>query len=134
MKVERFTPEEARARLDAAIDGELGAEEQRLFEAALADDEELREQYEGQRALQKAAGQLGKELPAVDLLPSVQAKLRARSAGRFYRDRFAERHGRGGRAQASVAIVLALCALFVLLVLGWLAYDAGWLTAPQAPR
>ena len=55
----------------------------------------------------------------------LQHKLRARSGGRFYRDRFSERRG----MQSSLAVVLAVSALFVVAVACWFAYGAGWFDA-----
>lgn len=117
-----MTREQAEARFDDALDGELAAEERASFEAALAADEALREAFERHRAVLRAAARLASE-PRIDLLAGVQQKLRARSGGRFYRDRFAERR----KKSASLALVLTLSALFVVAVISWLAYGAGWI-------
>ncbi len=116
-----FSEDEARARFDAALDGELSNEERAAFEAALAESAGLRAEYERQRALLEAARGLGR-VSQVDLLPAVQHKLRTRSGGRFYRDRFAERRGRCAMA------LLALAAGVVLLAVLWFAYDVGLFT------
>jgi anti-sigma factor RsiW len=112
--------DEARARFDAALDDELSREERAEFDAALAADPALRAEYERLRSVLAGAGALGR-VSSVDLLSGVQHKLRARSGGRFYRDRFAER--RGGRG--SLAWMLAISACLVLCVVLWFAYDAG---------
>jgi hypothetical protein len=103
-----MTSDEARERFDAA------------FEAALSRDAGLRDELARQRALLEATRALA-DVPKVDLLAGVQHKLRARSGGRFYRDRFAERRS----LRASIGWMLGACALLVLAVASWLAYDAG---------
>jgi len=118
-----FTSEQARARFDEVLDGELSDSERARFDAALAADPELSAEFERLRAVLVATKQLGTEPVAVDLLSGVQHKLRARSGGRFYRDRFAERRAK----QPGLALLIALSALFVLGVLFWFAERAGWL-------
>jgi len=118
-----MTREEARACFDAAVDDELSADERARFEAALAREPELRAEYERHRATIEAARRLFEDPGAVDLLDGVQRKLRARSGGRFYRDRFAGRRGlRGG-----VGLLVGISGVVVLLVLAWLAYVRGLL-------
>lgn len=111
--------QEARAHFDAAVDDELSADVRAAFEAALAQDAPLREEFARYRALLEATRALGRDVPPVDLLAGVQDKLRARSAGRFYRDRFAARRG------PRMARMLVACGALVMLVALWLAYDAG---------
>jgi anti-sigma factor RsiW len=123
------TGDEARERFSEAYDDELSAEERAAFEAALAADASLRAEYEEFRALLSGAlpalaadepelhddvearraflaGTADGDVPVPDLLPGVQKKLRERSRGRYYRDRFAER----GRYATPLllAIVMAL--------------------------
>lgn len=119
-----MTSDEARTRFDAALDDELADEERAAFEAALAADGLLRAEYERHRGL--FAGALGR-VSQVDLLAGVQHKLRARSGGKFYRDRFSERRA----TSASLGLILAVSACLVLLVLLWFAYDAGLLLKPH---
>ena len=116
-----WSEDEARARFDAALDDELSSAERAAFEAALSENEALRSEFERHRAVVQAASELGR-VSQVDLLAGVQHKLRARSAGRFYRDRFAERSGRG-----PLPWLLALATIVVLIVALWFAYDAGFL-------
>ena len=111
--------EEARGHFDAVLDGDLSPEEHAAFEAALAEDAALREAFTRYRRLLEATRALGRDVPQVDLLPGVQDKLRARSGGRFYRDRFAARRG------LHVGWMLGACAALVVLVALWLAHDAG---------
>lgn len=126
MSAGAFTREQARARFDAARDGELSEDERARFHAALAHDDELREEYEAWRSVLEAAGQLAPDAQGVDLLSGVQHKLRARSGGRFYRDRFAARRG----TSTTLLVVLALSACFVLAVVCWFAFGVGSFDAP----
>jgi anti-sigma factor RsiW len=118
-----MTREQARALFPRALDSELAADEQAAFEQALAGDEELQREFSQLRAVQHAASALRAASPTIDLLGSVQHKLRARSGGRFYRDRFAERRGRGG------LLIWTLAGSFVMLLLGvlWLGVRSGLL-------
>jgi anti-sigma factor RsiW len=108
------TSDEARALFDAAVDNELSPAQQADFEAALGADAALREAYSRYRQMLTAASQLT-STPPVDLLPQVQAELRARSGGRFYRDRFAEHAGR----RSTLSYLLAACTLALILVTVW---------------
>jgi len=122
--------DELRARFDDAIDDALSADERRAFEAALATRPALRAEYERHREVLEATRALGNAPAPVDLLGEVQRKLRARSGGRFYRDRFAEQRGRRG----GMGVMLLLSALVVLLVLAWFAYASGLFTEGGGPR
>lgn len=91
-----MSPEEARGRFSEAYEGSLKDAERVAFERALGADETLRADYEsfrravdGTRALGRHAGSRRSR----DVLGGVQRKLRERSGGRYYRDRFAERAG-----------------------------------------
>jgi anti-sigma factor RsiW len=108
------TSEQARALFDAVVDGELAPDERQRFDAALATDAALREEFGRYRQMLSAASQLT-STPPVDLLSQVQAELRSRSGGRFYRDRFAEHAGRRG----TLTWVLAACTLALLVVVVW---------------
>lgn len=124
-----MTPEEAREHMDAALDGELTLAEQRAFDAALGADPSLREDYARLREWKREACAL-REVPTsdgLDLLAGVQRRLRERSGGRFYRDRFSQAHGRAG----ATIWMLALAVLVLLAVSGWLAFDLGLVQAPQ---
>jgi anti-sigma factor RsiW len=118
-----MTREEARDLFSRALDAELADDERAEFERALLADAELAREFEQLRALQQAAAALKAASPSIDLLGSVQHKLRARSGGRFYRDRFAERQGRGG------LLTWTLAGSFVVLLLGvfWLGLWSGLL-------
>lgn len=115
-----MTVDEARALFDAALDGELADEVRGEFENVLAADDALRAEYERHRSLFAATEALGR-VSQVDLLAGVQHKLRARSGGKFYRDRFAERRGQS----ASLGVVIVVSAVLVIGVLLWFAYTSG---------
>lgn len=114
-----MTSEQARAVFDAVVDGELAEEARAEFERALANDEALRADFERHRSL-FAAHSVWEPDASVDLLAGVQHKLRARSGGRFYRDRFAEqRHLRG------LGVMVGLSAVLLIAVALWFAYQSG---------
>jgi anti-sigma factor RsiW len=103
-----MTPDEARDAFSAAYDAQLDAEAQQAFDAALARDASLAAEYAEFRSLLQAAGFDVVSGPVPDLLPGVQRRLRARSRGRFYADRFAERAGLGFRNPISVLVAMLL--------------------------
>ena len=136
-----MTSTEARERMDAALDGELSPAEQAEFERALAADESLREEYEdltrliaetramgAMPLLDGAEGSAGAQ--GIDLLSGVQQRLRERSGGKFYRDRFAEVRGYK-RGPASTTWMLALALIVLLAVTAWLAFNAGLISPPH---
>lgn len=109
--------EQARAQFSEALEGELDADAQRAFDAALAESAALRDEYKAFQAMVASTKGLAADTPAPDLLPAVQHKLRVRSGGRFYRDRFSE----VGRARmwfpafaAATTIALVLAAWFLM--------------------
>jgi len=118
-----MTTEEARERMHDALDGELSDLDKQAFDRALENDAALRAEYEDLRRLLDEARSLGAEpaVSGVDLLSGVQQRLRERSGGRFYRDRFAQARGRG----ASVVWMLALALVVVIAISAYLAFDAG---------
>lgn len=107
-----MSPDEAREAFGDAHDGVLDADARAKFDAALEADEALREEFSRYQELVRAAGSLDDDAPAPDLLQGVQQKLRARSGGRFFRDRFSER----ARPAAPLPVILAGAMLVVLLV------------------
>ena len=73
--------QEARELFSAALENDLDADQRLAFEAALADDPTLAAEYAAFVATVTRVRSEG-ELPAApDLLPRVQRRLRARSAG-----------------------------------------------------
>ncbi len=141
-----MTSAEAREHMDAALDGELSQDEQVAFDSALARDASLREEYEDHARVLAETRSLGKDKAAqgVDLLAGVQQRLRERSGGKFYRDRFAEALGQSGHSgqsgqgrqtlgkiTSSVGLMIALALIVLVAVTAWLAFDAGVLSPPQ---
>jgi anti-sigma factor RsiW len=115
-----MTADDARALFDAALDNELDDEARAEFESALVADQQLREEYDRHRSLFAATEALGR-VSQVDLLAGVQHKLRARSGGKFYRDRFAERRGQS----AGLGVMSVAAGVLVIGVLLWFAYSSG---------
>jgi hypothetical protein len=113
-----MSPEQARELFSEALEGELDAEQQAAFDAVLAADAELRADYEAFRGVLELTRQPPRELERRDLLPGVQKRLRARSKGRFYGDRFAQRAGLGVLHPVLLAILMLL-----LLGLTWVALE-----------
>lgn len=119
-----MTSEQARRLFDAALDDELPADARLDFHQALAEDADLKSDFEALREVVHGAAALQQATPSVDLLASVQEKLRARSGGRFYRDRFAEKQGR-----SPLLLWIAGGSLVLVLVAAvWLGFEAGLVT------
>jgi anti-sigma factor RsiW len=116
-----MSPDEARERFSQALEDELPEGEREAFAAALARDPNLAHEYEQFTSTVRGTRALGSEPPPpVNLVPGVQRKLRERSRGRYYRDRFSSRPPH----QAWVPLVIAVGTL-VALVGAWFLY--GWL-------
>ena len=114
-----MTSQEARDLFSAAYDAELDSETQSAFDRALASDAALATEYAEFRTLLGAAAfDTGVGLSTPDLLPGVQRRLRARSRGRFYRDRFSERAGLGAKSPLLAAIIMT-----VVAGLAWIAWQ-----------
>jgi anti-sigma factor RsiW len=121
------TAAQARELFSDAYDRELDAAQAQAFAAALAADPALAREYAAFVATLETAR--ASAVAAPNLLPGVQRKLRVRSRGRFYRDRFAERLGSG--LVQPLPLALALCAL---LALAWLVQAAlSWVAVSPAP-
>ena len=121
-----MTPEEIESSFSAAYDGTLDEHAQREFEAALAANPQLAERYvEFCRMLaqMKALGPLAERadyddsaVPTPDLLGGVQKRLREKSAGRFYGDRFSERSGWGAKRLLIGTFLAALSLTLIWLL------------------
>lgn len=111
-----MTPDEARDLFPDALDGTLSAAQQQAFDAVVAGDPALQAEWTELRDLMSETAAIAEAdaavAPSVDLLRGVQTKLRRRSGGRFYRDRFSRDVGRGAQMWPLVA------ATVMLLVLG----------------
>lgn len=110
-----MTREEARELFSAAFDAELDAASERALRAALEADPELAHEYAEFRATLERMRAAPPASDAPDLLPGVQRRLRQRSRGRYYADRFSERLGLGAWQPVVLAIVM-----LALLGLAWL--------------
>ena len=101
--------DEARESFSEAYEGELSEPRRREFDAALAEDSELKQEYAAfQRALTAAGAVPAVSNDGPDLLAGVQRRLRKRSRGRFYGDRFAERQGMGIIHPVALAVGIIL--------------------------
>jgi anti-sigma factor RsiW len=93
-----MSPDEAREAFSEAFEDDLDPERKAAFEAALQEDAALREEYAEFVETLQLVGRMGgddDDEPAPDLLAGVQERLRKRSRGRYYRDRFAQRASPG---------------------------------------
>ncbi|MCC6872885.1 MAG: hypothetical protein IT378_01150 [Sandaracinaceae bacterium] len=113
-----MTSDEARDLFSEALEDELG-ERKQDFDAALSEDDELREEYAMFVATFRTVGGLAETDAddAPDLLEGVQERLRKRSKGRFYRDRFSQGSGPGWTMPllvgAAMLIVLGIAWIFL---------------------
>ncbi len=105
---------EARELFSAALENELEPEQRAAFEATLAQEPALAAEYAAFLATVTRVRSEGELTPAPDLLPRVQRRLRARSRGRFYGDRYAERLGSGLLQPLPLAL-----AMLMLIALAW---------------
>lgn len=112
-----MTSDEARELFSAAYDGELAAEQKREFDAALEADPELAAEYRELETLLREASAMAEEgdEETPDLLAGVQSRLRVRSRGRFYRDRFSSE----AKARSMLPIYLGV-AMLLLVAIAWL--------------
>lgn len=117
-----MTRDEARELFGEHIEGELEAERRAELEALLAMDAELKGEYDELAAVLRETHALAKEgdaPPADVFLDAVQTKLRVRSRGRFYRDRFATKSG----AALWVPVVVAIVMLAIVVIAGWVVLE-----------
>lgn len=110
-----MTSDEARDLFSEVYDGVLEAERQVAFEACLEGDEELATEWGEFRDMLNEAHALDDlgDMPEVDLLGGVQKKLRERSRGRYYGDRFSARLGGKG---SLTPLILGIVMLLVIAV------------------
>jgi anti-sigma factor RsiW len=108
-----MSADDARELFSEAYDSELDEDGRAAFDAALAADEDLAEEYaefaeviDGTHAMHTGGA------AAPDLLKGIQRKIRDRSGGRFFRDRFA------AKKQIGVAWITLLLAAVMFLVAG----------------
>jgi anti-sigma factor RsiW len=125
-----LSSDRARELFSDAFEGTLEEAAREAFEEALERDPVLRKEWESFQAAMKLVarvGASGADLPAPELLPKVQSKLRRRSRGRYYRDRFAEQAG----AKSRLALFLAILLMAFVLVAAWAAIQ--WMTVIGTP-
>lgn len=128
--------DEARDLFSEAFEGDLDEERQKAFQEALAKDEELKAEYDDFVETFQLVSRMGDDdaVEAPDLLHGVQERLRKRSRGRYYRDRFAKRAGPGWMMP-----LLTSVAVLVLLALAWyvmqttVVLEATSSSSPEAP-
>ena len=130
-----MTSDEARDRFGDAIDGSLAEQDRTAFDAAIASDAELREEYELYRKIVGGASALGERssqppppgtppdpsgiwdaAPPADFLPKIQARIRQRTRGRFFRDKLAETAAPRG-AMTTILVVVTILVLIAAAVL-----------------
>ena len=107
--------ETARELFSGAYDGELTSEEREAFDALLASDEDLRQEYAEFCDFLKETAMLGSgedELPEIDLLPAVQRKISERSRGRYFRQKV-----KRDQNQLTLAITIVLVFVFIGIVI-----------------
>lgn len=127
-----MTSDEARDLFGDVVEGTLDPAKKDAFEAALAGDPELREELDAYRAVIGGAQRIAERdadlRPSVDLLHGVQTRLRRRSRGRYYRDRFASSAG----ARAGLPILVAVL-VAVLIATAWVATQSMIVIEPPSP-
>lgn len=107
-----MTADEARDLFSDALEGELSADKKAELDTLLESDAALRGEYDAFRAMLAATRGLAiaDEEAAPDLVTSVQDRIRRKSRGRFYRDRFATQRG----ASAMMPMLLGIVILITL--------------------
>lgn len=128
-----MTSEEARELFSEAFEGDLEEERKAAFLAALEADAELKAEYDDFVETFQLVAKIGEDAqPPPDLLRGVQERLRKRSRGRYYRDRFSRRAG-----PAWMLPVILVVAVVTVLAVAWFALQTTVMldesTAPPAP-
>ncbi len=127
-----MSPDEARERFSDAFEDGLSAEERARFDRTIGADPALASEYRAFcRAIRatRSLGRLEAPRPSVDLLEGVQARIRKRSRGRFYRDRFAAARG-PQRLILPVIIAVLMLLLFGIAYAGMRYVDE---VGPETP-
>ncbi len=110
--------DDIREQFSAAYDDELPADARAKFEAALEQDPALKSEYQEFVKLLREANALGEmdaDTETPDILAPVQARIRARSGGRFFRDKFSQQDGPRG-----LMPILMLAVMLMLVVASWI--------------
>ena len=119
-----MTRDEARDRFSAAFDRDLSGAEKDAFEALLEADSELAAEYSAFCEMLGGAVSALRVDASPDLLPRVQKKLRDRSGGKFYRDRFSESTKLGAFTTTVVVMVLVIFLAWAVAILN--GYTSGF--------
>jgi hypothetical protein len=112
--------DEIRDLFSAALENELAEGEKKEFDAALAENEELRSEYDAFRTLFRGTAAIANTTEAEtdekepELLRGVQERLNKRSRGRYYRDRFSR--DSGGRSATWLLLILIVLMLAIVIV------------------
>ena len=127
-----MSSEQARDLFSEAFEGDLDEARRKAFEEALAADAELKAEYDDFVDTFRLVGRMAEaeDVRPPDLLHGVQERLRKRSRGRYYRDRFSKRAGPGWMLP-----LLSSIAVLVLLALAWYVMESTVvLEAPPTPE
>jgi anti-sigma factor RsiW len=127
-----MSPDEARDLFSQAFEGDLDAARREAFDAALASDEELRREYQDFVETFQLVARMGAaedDADAPDLVRGVQERIRKRSRGRYYRDRFSQRAGGPGWV---LPLLLAIVSVLVIAT-AWLALESGIVVEESRP-
>jgi len=113
-----LSSDDARDLFSAVYDGEIEGDEQKAFDEAIGADEALKAEWLEFRDLLNEAHALDEELEGEepDLLAGVQKKIRTRSRGRFYKDRFAQAPSGGLLPILMAGVMLLLVAVAWLML------------------
>jgi anti-sigma factor RsiW len=129
------TADEARDRFSYAAEGSLTGDDLAAFERVLDEDVALRAEYDRFRESLHAMRGLAVRVPRereVVLLAGVQRKIRTRSRGRYYRDRFAS-HASTRVLLMPLVLAIVAIGLLMLAYLGLRFVELSSPTAPSAP-
>ena len=125
-------PSEARGLFSEAFEGDLDEERKRAFDEALMEDEQLDQEYaefvetfEMVRVLATP-----ESVKAPNLLPRIQERIRRRSGGKYYRDRFPRRAGQPGWM---MPVIVSAAVLLVIAII-WFAFQATMIFNEAAMR
>lgn len=114
------TADEIRDLFSDALEGDLADADKKEFDAALAENAELKDEYEAFRSLFRGTAAIANTTEAETderepaLLAGVQERLNKRSKGRFYRDRFSR--DSGGRSATWLLLILIVLMLAIVIV------------------
>lgn len=106
--------DERDVRFIAYLEGDLTPGEREAFEAELDDDAELRADYETFADIMGASQSLPFEFAPDDFVERVQSRIRSRSAGRFFEERWL--HSTRVPYEAIAVVMIAIMAAAYILM------------------